>query len=436
MLHGVPATRVALWSVDRDVIWRDLDYQHRGYRTIIAASGNSPPRGSIVLCGEYFFDPTPTVAALGKVQHVQAVSTGRVRARVEPFLILDDPIDLDRIRLFLDHQQNEAIDEATYADPVLPTLFSPRSSESLILALRSASIEASACIDELLAEHIALPPSEELRLQEERDAVATAVRFADMSRNAYSTPSRRNLLQPGMPLGLSLSRSHLIDNEDDLIAADLRRFDDRARLRDLTGSIFEITDEKLRLTVMNVNRKDLETVYGVDLIYYDHINDKAIALQYKRMEQVSVASSDRTGYEWAYRKKSDLEKQLDLMKPHSVDEATSAQDWRLSSSPNFFKFIREQSLISDSKMLLSGMYVPDEYLRLGIAEGRYDSGSRGGFRITKRNIKYFNSETFIELVRRCWIGTRNTDRSGLVDYARARAQDHEMVIAVRSARTF
>ena len=123
------------------------------------------------------------------------------------------------------------------------------------------------------------------------------------------------------------------------------------------------------------------------------------------------------------------------MQPHTAAPAVTADDWRLSSSPNFLKFVKAEDFNLYSNTLLEGMYVPDEYLRLAIREDKFQTGPRGGFRIGYRNTRYFTSNTFIALVRQGWIGTREIDRSALAHDAAFLAQDHKVVLAIRSART-
>ena len=430
--------RIALWNIDDDILDAATWTYHKDYVTVIAASGHAPPVGTIVICGSPLYLLIGGIRALGKVYSKQAVSTARVRSRIQPLHLLEHPIDseeLDRIvaRRF-DHHVFRALNDGVYSDTLYPKLLTERSSAMILEALREASNEASAALDTLSADVPVLPNLEKLRLQEERDAANTAIRFANLSRTSYLRGPSVERLEPGMPFGLCFARQY-IDNEDDLIAADLRRFDNNAELHDLAGSTVRVTDRDLCLTIINVNRKPLETVFGVDLVYYDHIGDTAVGVQYKRLEKEHSRPPDSTPTDWIYRNKSQLAKQLDLMRKESFLDATSADDWRLSSSPNFFKFVRAEDFNPNGRTLLKGMYVPDEYLRLGIQEGKFETGPRGGFQIGYSNTRYFTSETFIELVRRTWIGTQTTDRSALAEKVAELAIDDEVVLAIRSART-
>ncbi len=405
--------------------------------TLIAASGYAPPVGSIVICRHSLFAPTGRICALGKVSSKRIVSTARVRSRIQPLYLLEDPIDCDELERMVaqrsDHHVTRALLEGINSFDLYPKQFTERSSLVIVEALRHISREASTVLDRLLSDTPTLPLLDQLRLQEERDAVTTAFRFAGLSQSAYPRQRSAAQLTPGMPFGASFERSN-IDNEDDLIAADLRRFDNNVEILELAGSMVRIYDNRLCLTVINVNRKPLEQVYGVDLVYYDHIQDTAVGVQYKKLRKVGVESSHGTSTEWVYQDRSQLVKQLELMGKESFGEVASADDWRLSSSPNFFKFIRPPDFNPNSRDLIKGMYVPDGYLRLGIEEGKFDTGPIGGFRIGYDNTRYFTSTTFIELVRQVWIGTRKTDRSGLAEKVAALAVDDEVVLAIRSER--
>ena len=411
---------------------------HKDYVTVIAASGHAPPVGTIVICGGPLYLLTGGIRALGKVYSKQAVSTARVRSRIQPLHLLEHPIDSEEVERIaarrFDHYAFRALNDGIYSDSLYPKLFTERSSSMVLEAIREASNEASAILDRLSTDVPVLPNLDKFRLQEERDAANTAIRFANLSRTSHLSSPVVEQLEPGMPFGLCFARQS-IDNEDDLIAADLRRFDSGAQLIELAGSMVRVLDRSLCLTIINVNRKPLEAVHGVDLVYYDHIEDSAVGVQYKRLERVHIEHPNDTLTEWVYRNKSQLMKQLDLMRTESFSDSISADDWRLSSSPSFFKFVRAEDFNPNARTLLKGMYVPDEYLRLGIQEGKFQTGPRGGFRIGYSNTRYFTSDTFIDLVRRSWIGTRQTDRSALAEKVVELAEDDEVVLAIRSALT-
>lgn len=398
-------------------------------RIIIAASGHAPPRGSLVLCAPFEIIPTGSIAAIGRVQRQQSAATERVRVHVDPVLLLGQTIDIATLLDNVHASARGLLDDAQYQDQFSPTVFPSHESDLILDALRRTSPEASERLDRLLRVEPDIPEDDMRRLREERDAVDTAFRISGISPDTpllmpQSAFPRTNL-DLNVAFSLSLDQTHILDNEDALIASDLQRFDEHSLSMEIVGSAFRVLGKDLVLTVMNVNRTELEHVHGVDLIYYDHIRDKAVAVQYKRLEW-SVSG-------WVYRNEVDLEEQLRRMAGYPAPIAQTADDWRLSPSPFFFKFVH-QDFGRRSSSLLPGMYVPDAYLRLGLNEGRFHTGPRGGFQVHDRSTKYLTSSTFIELIRRCWIGTVRTDRSSLARHAAERAEQCEVILALRDRR--
>ena len=425
--------RVYFWNVDSDVV----DGPGEGdipqdYRTIIATSRTAPRPRSVVLCAAVDLNQrTREIAAVDRVHRKRAVSTGRTAVRVDPFVILRDPVHLDSLSSDFDHHITRALDEAATTDRLSPKEFTSRSSAALLDAICRASPEAESLLPKLRQKPARIAGLDGMRLREERDAVNTSLELAGISMPGEMLPERMIPIEDGEAFGASIHPDFIADHEDDLIAADLRRFDGQASLRSITGSASVVTDGDVRLTVMNVNRRRLEHVHGVDLVYYDHIKDQATAVQYKRLERVNIGQDGATHYDWVYRRRAELEEQLKLMPQQNRVEAITSADWRLSPSPTFFKFVRAEDFDPDGTSLLRGMYVPADYLRLGIRDGSFNTGRRGGFRIGYDSARYLTCGAFVELVRRGWIGTSKTDKSSLASMIAEMANVHEVVLAIR-----
>ena len=54
--------------------------------------------------------------------------------------------------------------------------------------------------------------------------------------------------------------------------------------------------------------------------------------------------------------------------------STRASDWRMTGSPFWFKFVREQDFNPGDPMVLKGMYVSAEYLNLAMKDGSLATG--------------------------------------------------------------
>jgi hypothetical protein len=222
------------------------------------------------------------------------------------------------------------------------------------------------------------------------------------------------------------------DNEDDILAEDLRRFDPRGLLQMRSSSIAGFTDDDFALTITNVNRKPLEKALGVDLIYYDELAHIFTLVQYKRMT-ARPAGRDTGSQRWAYTSQTELDEQLQRM-DIGLNEPVNSQDWRIVPSPFWFKFVREQDFSPADPFVLKGMYVPADYLRKAISDGSLRTGPRTGFEVTYANTRYLPREVFVALVRRGFAGTTKAGSEAVLEVAQDRAQVREVVLAMKTRR--
>lgn len=424
---------LALWNIEDDVLGLN-DYEEylpdQDYRTIIVSSGTRLPVGSIVLCAQYRSHSIGTrIVAIGRVTRRTSVSTRRKAVRVEPFYALDTPIALAELRSQVDHYVCRALDEAEQGGPLVPKLFTSRSKDRILSVMSDKNREVTSILAALTQDATPIVGDVGRRLNEERDAVRTVFEFADIELPTQSFDERTGGIRTNAPFTASNLPASALVNEDDLIGFDLSRFDLDVSRYPLSPAAYVVRDEEIQLTIINVNRKELEKVHGVDLVYYDNIKRQATAVQYKRLDPIRDGT-DRTL--WVYRRRDELEKQLELMSRPSRTAARNSKDWRITPSPTFFKFVRSTDFDPSDQRLLRGMYVPSGYLELGINDGTFNTGARSGFQISYDNTRYLTRSVFVELVRRGWIGTVKTDDSTLGQMVEKLAEDHEVVFAIRS----
>lgn len=390
----VVGRRVYIWKLDDDVINGPADGEQQ-YRTVIFRSGTAPGLGALVI-GLRTRSDRSDVIALGVVWRRRAVATGRVSSRVDPFVMLRSPIPVQALRDRVDHHVLRALDGAVAGDPLTPARLTRRSAEKLVQGIREADADADRLLSSLAQDAIAVAGLDGMRLREERDAVELSLELANVSMEPYMS-RLRTAVGPGEAFGASLDPYFVLDCEDDLIAEDLRRFDESATIQRIAGSASVVTDDDLRLTIINVNRRPLEKVHGVDLVYYDHLTDQATVVQYKRLERVEVKNAGRTSSDRIFRRTFELVRQLELMEVDQRLPPSSLADWRLSPSPAFFKFVRGEDFDPDGAAVLRGMYVPADYLRVGIEEGAFDTGPQGGFRLGHSNTRYLSAQCSLNL---------------------------------------
>lgn len=255
-------------------------------------------------------------------------------------------------------------------------------------------------------EPLAGPVGQALAL--ERDAVRVALAIAgieDVDAEWMGNPGE------GYLAGLAYAPS-----EDALLAYDASRFPDWNILGGKRPDWAVFTDGRRHLRVGNVNRTPLEHVLGVDLIYRHLEADTFVLVQYKRMRH-------ERGTGWVYRPDKQLEAELGRMRriDSRVDSCALPRTWRLHSRACVLKLVKEpKSFDPLSDRLLSGIYLPLEYLDILLVDDT-TRGPRGGRILGYHNIdRYITTDMFVSLVREGWIGSTGTttnDISRLVEIA-------------------
>lgn len=164
------------------------------------------------------------------------------------------------------------------------------------------------------------------------------------------------------------------------------------------------SDRSVRVHV--VDKTDLETVLGIDLIIYSTCYESFLLLQYKRMDKRSEG--------WAYQvsPSSNLHSQLSSMAAFrtaakSARASTAAPtlwSYRLNDEPFYFKFCEQFRPDARDDSLIPGITLSEPHLRefLTVPEA---IGTRGGLSVGYHNCpRYLNNTEFIQLARVGWIG--------------------------------
>ncbi len=135
--------------------------------------------------------------------------------------------------------------------------------------------------------------------------------------------------------------------EDSVIEHDARRVPEFQLVgSDATGrAIFRKGQQTLE--VITANRKKLEEVFGVDLIYINHFHDNLVMVQYKMLEHDGASGRD----DWVYTQDRHLSKQIGAMQRFSRRAGSSGETYRLSDDFFYLKFVRRYG-DSESSFLL------------------------------------------------------------------------------------
>jgi hypothetical protein len=275
----------------------------------------------------------------------EIVATYRRRVRFTDFVELGEPLSFDALAAELPPRLRQHLPKRQ------PSIVSPRTWDALLGAVKNQRPHAAGEIAQL--EELVRNPSPVFRqrgaavLALERDALAVALMAAEIDRRELRTWRDPETAAPFLS---GITQKAPI--EDRLIDYDASIFGNWEIIeRDASGrAVFE--EGPNRLTVINVNRTDVERALGVDLLYYNHRFRSFVLVQYKRMRKES-----RTD---VYRPDAGLAAELARMRllPVSHDPSTEPSDYRLHPGSCYLKLCPDVPFRPRGDDLIRGMYLP------------------------------------------------------------------------------
>jgi hypothetical protein len=238
---------------------------------------------------------------------------------------------------------------------------------------------------------------------QERDALRSALDFAGMKRDALrqvAPTSTRSIIER---LG------YAVTPEDPAIFHDSLNFLNAKAIGSPSG-IVTLTEDATTLTVVNINRRPLETTLGADLIYINETTENLVLVQYKTM-------SDRLDHKPVFRPGSDanIDKELARMRKIAPgDDDGAPADFRLDPQAGYLKLCSPiVAARQHDTRPTAGIYLP---LALwdAIVKTPQVRGPKGGLAVGYHNVdRYLRNTQFAELVRDGWIGTRTASTRDL-----------------------
>jgi hypothetical protein len=187
-----------------------------------------------------------------------------------------------------------------------------------------------------------------------------------------------------------------------------------------------------RLEVITANKRPLERLLGVDLIYYNEPHGSLVMVQYKMMESIVASAATRTAgrKQWFVRINRQFQAELARMRRFDTEVDQGTGPYRLNPGAFFIKMVKRDAPTSSAGVIISLAHL-DHFLQSGSAIGR-----RGGLRIGYNELSghYLRTEGFVELVRSGYIGTRGTTTvhlKALIDATLT--SDRGVVAAIQSA---
>ena len=187
---------------------------------------------------------------------------------------------------------------------------------------------------------------------------------------------------------------------------------------DLTGRArFRKHDGELE--IYTANRRPLEQLLGVDLIYLNERRGALVLLQYKMLERDRDLNDG-----WQVRIDWQFEDELDRMRRFDADLDPDGP-YRLHPGAFFVKMMKRHSAATAAGIVISLGHL-DHLLAGGGLRG-----SRGGLRIDHDELDghYLRSEAFVEMVRSGYIGTRGATTDHLRVLIEAALTEGRAVVA-------
>lgn len=200
---------------------------------------------------------------------------------------------------------------------------------------------------------------------------------------------------------------------------------------DLTGTA-TFTKGREVLQVITANKRALEQLFGVDLIYLNKRRGSLVMVQYKLMDpggRLAISDlEDTEEREWTIAIDGQFKDEIRRMRRFDRDLSPDGP-YRLNSGAFFFKLLRRNASTSSSGVVLSL-----EHLDQMIAQGSA-GGPRGGLRISYQGLDghYLRGDPFVELVRSGYIGSRGATTHHLEALIQASLNGGRAVVAAIQA---
>jgi hypothetical protein len=192
----------------------------------------------------------------------------------------------------------------------------------------------------------------------------------------------------------------------------------------LTGrAVFTKNDQ--RLEVFTANRRDLEHVFGVDLIYLNATRQNIVMLQYKMLEP----QRDGLETDWLYRPDAKLDDEIRRMRKFAAGHAPGPHEYRLNPAVFYLKFVKRDGTIRNG-----GIITPIDHFEQ-LRNDPACKGPRGGLRISYDGLagRYMRQAAFLDLLRSGYIGAHAETTHHLKTLVDAvLASDRAVVAAVQT----
>ncbi len=255
----------------------------------------------------------------------------------------------------------------------------------------------------------------------QEDAVHTALRAFGLSPGDQAVS-----LELSRGQDTALARVNIM--EDSVVEHDARTFPDFELIdSDITGrAVFEKGRE--RLEVFTANRRPLENVFGVDLVYFNVTRQNIVMVQYKMLEPYELKSGDK---DWVYRPDAKLDSEIERMRKFSKKHPPGQYEYRLNPQVFYLKFVKRNGALSNA-----GIVIPIDHFEQLRADPSC-KGPRGAVRVSFESLagRYLRQGPFLDLIRAGYVGATAETTAYLSELVEAVVKgDRAVVGAIQSYR--
>ena len=255
----------------------------------------------------------------------------------------------------------------------------------------------------------------------QEDAVHTALR-------AFRLPPDDQAITLELARGRNTALARVNIREDSVVEHDARAFPDfELTDSDITGrAVFEKGRE--RLEVFTANRRPLEEVFGVDLIYLNTTRQNMVMVQYKMLEPHGCKDRDN---DWVYRPDANLNSEIERMRRFGMQHPPGPFEYRLNPQVFYLKFVRRGRAVGNA-----GIVLPIDHFEL-LRTDPASKGPRGGVRVSFEGLagRYLRQGPFLDLIRAGYIGATAATTAYLSELVDAVVKGDRAVVGAIQAYT-
>ena len=366
----------------------------------------------LTACLVFCKDNLRTEARFGLVSSRAAVSTLDSRVKVRRAQCIDPSSEAALLRLITE-QPHAGNLRRKLASNGSVTVLSPELSIHLVKKLET--IKGNRGAMRSVTESLSSPTDFRTMAAQQEDGVQTALRAFGLSGDDQAVS-----LHLSQGKETALGRVNVV--EDAVIEHDARYVPGYDLVgSDITGrAVFEKGLEKLE--VFTANRRPLERVFGVDLIYLNTTRQNIVMVQYKMLEPPRGNGGDK---DWIYRPDHNLESEVQRMRKFSTQHPPGQYEYRLNPQVFYLKFVKRNGALKNASIVIP----VDHFQQL-----RCDpscQGPRGGFRISFERLagRYLRQGAFLDLIRSGYIGAHCETTEHLGQLIQAVLQGNRAVVA-------